>query len=311
MRLNVFAQVIRKMTVAALAPAALMLAMHPAAVAQINNSPERIEFTIDVAEDMNLFVEPRVPVGTEPLRGSFFVTEGKIFPAYTIPTTGGDQFDPQKVTGDIGRWFCKGTFLVSGSVFDKSAQSVLTDQLYLLADDKRSIATTGIEGNSEVVRAVIGGTGPYAGYTGEQTQQFLGFNKTGGVNLRVTVRLRKTTNYAEVQRKLQGNRGRQGASRRYRPATEVTLTRDLKGRSSCVTLFANGPRCARKAAPPPTNRGLHRFPSSNRPAKLEPDWTYLRPPRGRSHPFRQVSGPQAEQLRVRIRPSRVLPAPAP
>jgi hypothetical protein len=35
----------------------------------------------------------------------------------------------------------------------------------------------------------------FASYTGEETQQFLGFNKTGGVNLRVTIKLRKTTAY--------------------------------------------------------------------------------------------------------------------
>ena len=135
------------------------------------------------------------PVGTEPLRGSFFVTEGKIFPAGTIPSINGDQFDPSKVTGTIGTWFCKGTFLVKGSVFDKTAAAVLTDQLYLLPNDGRSIATTGTEGNGTAVRPVVGGTGQFAGYTGEQTQQFLGFNRTGGVNLRVTIRLRKTTNF--------------------------------------------------------------------------------------------------------------------
>ena len=190
------AQHTRRMTLAAVASAAFMILLQPAAVAQMtSNSPERIEFTFDVAEDMNLFVEPRVPVGTEPLRGSFFVTEGTIFPAYTIPGTGGDQFEPGKVAGAIGTWFCKGTFLVNGSVFDKSPVAVLTDQLFLLPDDRQSIATTGIEGSGESVRAVIGGTGRYAGYTGEQSQQFLGFNKTGGVNLRVTVRLRKTTNF--------------------------------------------------------------------------------------------------------------------
>jgi hypothetical protein len=53
------------------------------------------------------------------------------------------------------------------------------------------IATTGFEGAGTAVRAVIGGTGPFDGYTGEQTQEFLGFNKTGGVNLRVHVKLRK------------------------------------------------------------------------------------------------------------------------
>jgi hypothetical protein len=154
--------------------------------------PERIEFTIDVAEDMAKFVEPRVPTGTEPLRGSFFVTEGNIYRGGTIPTNNGGEFDPN-MPGALGTWFCKGTFLVPGSQFDKTAMAVLTDQVYLLPNDTRSIATTGTEGNGEVVRAVIGGTGPYAGYAGEQRQQFLGFNKSGGVNLRISFKLRKTT----------------------------------------------------------------------------------------------------------------------
>jgi hypothetical protein len=64
-----------------------------------------------------------------------------------------------------------------------------------MPNDKQSIATTGTEGAGVTVRPVIGATGPYAGYVGEQSQEFLGFNKTGGVNLRVTIRLRKVTNY--------------------------------------------------------------------------------------------------------------------
>jgi hypothetical protein len=167
----------------------------PTATAQMNNfSQEKIEFTIDVAEDMAKFIEPRVPLNTEPLRGSFFVTEGNIYPAGTIPATGGDQFDPN-LPGALGKWFCKGTFLVAGSVFDKSATAVLTDQLFLYPDDKQSIATTGTEGNGLAVRTVIGGTGRYVGFMGEQRQEFLGFNKSGGVNLRVTFTLRRATNF--------------------------------------------------------------------------------------------------------------------
>jgi hypothetical protein len=191
---NVLTLSIRKTTLAVLASAALAAALPQAAMAQMDSAaPERIEFTIDVAEDMDLFVEPRVPTGTEPVRGSFFVTEGKIFPANTIPGSSGTQFDPKAIPGSIGVWFCKGTFLVKGSVFDQSAMAVLTDQLFLMPNDGRSIATTGTEGSGTAVRPVIGGTGMFAGYTGEQTQQFLGFNKTGGVNIRVTFRLRKAT----------------------------------------------------------------------------------------------------------------------
>jgi hypothetical protein len=188
-------QTLKKNAAVFVAAAALTVTLQPATAQMSGNAPERIQFTIDVAEDMNLFVEPRVPVGTEPLRGSFFVTEGKIFPAGTIPIVGGDQFNPNLVAGSIGTWFCKGTFLVKGSVFETTPMAVLSDQVYLLEDDKQSIATTGTEGSTPTVRAVIGGTGPYAGYTGEQRQEFLGFNKTGGVNLRVHFTLRKATTF--------------------------------------------------------------------------------------------------------------------
>jgi hypothetical protein len=53
-------------------------------------------------------------------------------------------------------WFCKGSFLVKGSDFDKTPVAVLSDQLYLF--DRNSIATTGTEGNGTAVRAVTGGT---------------------------------------------------------------------------------------------------------------------------------------------------------
>ncbi|MDX2150574.1 MAG: hypothetical protein SFV54_07560 [Bryobacteraceae bacterium] len=188
-------QTFRHILLAGFAVLAITVSLPPAAAqATYGYRPARIEFTVDVAEDMNLYVEPRVPTGTEPLRGSFFITEGKIFPANTIPNANGDQFDPNAIQGSIGVWFCKGTFLVRGTEFDKHSRSVVSDQVYLLDDDKRSIATTGTEGAGTTVRPVIGGTGPFAGYVGEQTQEFLGFNKTGGVNLRVTVRLRKATN---------------------------------------------------------------------------------------------------------------------
>lgn len=159
--------------------------------AQYSMNQETIEFMVDVSEDMDRYVEHNVAPGEEPVRGSYFVTQGNIFPAGTIPGAG-EQFDPNS-PGSQGTWFCKGVFLVRGSVMDKEPMAVLSDQFFLMPDDKRSIATVGTEGNGVAMRTVVGGTGPYAGYVGEQRQQFLGFNKTGGVNLRVTITLRKST----------------------------------------------------------------------------------------------------------------------
>ena len=51
------------------------------------------------------------------------------------------------------------------------------------------IASEGLEGKESIVRVVTGGTGNFAGYIGEQRQTVLGFNPTGGVNLRVTFTL--------------------------------------------------------------------------------------------------------------------------
>jgi hypothetical protein len=186
---------LRLPVVAALAGVLLAVAAQPAIGEQLStNKPERIEFMVDVAEDMAKFVfTPTKPTDSEPVRGAFFVAEGNIYPAGTIPASNGTQFDPS-LPGALGRWFCKGTFLVPGSQFDKSAMAVLTDQMFMLPNDQKAIFTAGTEGNGLATRTVIGGTGPYSGYVGEQVQQFLGFNKSGGVNLRVKISLRRVAN---------------------------------------------------------------------------------------------------------------------
>lgn len=154
---------------------------------------DTLVFTIDVAEDFALFNPTFVrPTDTQPERGSFFVTEGNIYPAGTIQGDGA-TFDPNS-PGALGRWFCRGTHLVSGAEFPFSARAVHTAQLYLLPDESKSIATEGVEGNVPVLRAIAGGTGPFKGYVGEQRQELLGFNATGGVNLRVTFTLKKASN---------------------------------------------------------------------------------------------------------------------
>lgn len=155
-----------------------------------HNSKETIVFTVDIAEDFSLFSPTLVkPTDTQPERGSFFVTEGNIFPGGTIQGDG-STFDPNSA-GALGRWFCRGTHLVSAAEFPFSARAVDTAQLFLLPDESKSISTEGVEGNVPVTRPVTGGTGLFKGYVGEQRQEILGFNASGGVNLRVTFILRK------------------------------------------------------------------------------------------------------------------------
>jgi hypothetical protein len=181
----------QRLAAVAMVVAALVALAPRSAVAQAEDRGNpAIVFTVDVAEDFDLFVPTLVrPTDVQPERGSFFVTEGNIFPGGTIQGDGA-TFDPNSA-GSLGRWFCRGTHLVSGEEFLLSARAVYTSQLYLLPDEGKSLATEGVEGNVPLLRAVVGGTGTFRGYVGEQKQEMLGFNASGGVNLRVTFTLRR------------------------------------------------------------------------------------------------------------------------
>ena len=161
-------------------------------VARGKPEPQIVEFTVDVAEDLaGKFVPTMVkPEHTQPERGSFFVTEGRVFPAGTIEGDGAD-FNPYR-SGHIGIWICRGTHLVAASDIPAASLWVDSAQLFVLGrQGKEQISTEGIEGAGTITRIVTGGAGNFAGWVGEQRQTFLGFNATGGVNLRVTFILRK------------------------------------------------------------------------------------------------------------------------
>jgi hypothetical protein len=152
---------------------------------------EPFVFTVDVAEDLaGKFVPTFVrPEHTQPERGSFFVTGGRIFPEGTIDGDGA-TFDPNR-SGHIGIWICRGTHLVAANEIPAAPLWVSTAQLFVIGrQGKEQLTSEGVEGGGTVTRIVTGGAGNYAGWIGEQRQTFLGFNPTGGVNLRVTFILR-------------------------------------------------------------------------------------------------------------------------
>jgi hypothetical protein len=183
----------RRRAAAVLCLVALM-ALGTSSSAATPEKDQPVVFTVDVAEDLaGKFVPTFVkPEHTQPERGSFFVTEGRIFPAGTI-TGDGATFDPNR-SGHIGVWFCRGTHLVSASEIPAAPLWVNSAQLFILGrQGKEQISTEGVEGAGTIVRIVTGGAGNYTGFVGEQRQTFLGFNPTGGVNLRVTFTLKKVT----------------------------------------------------------------------------------------------------------------------
>lgn len=148
---------------------------------------DRIVFTVDVAENFDLFETTFLRLtGARSQAEPLFFTEGRIFPAGTIQGEGED-FDPS-AEGSIGRWLCRGTRIGPAAFVWPEADDaqIQTSQVYLFPDDTRALATEGIEGDDADVRTISYGTGMYRGFVGEQRQEFLGYNATGGVNLRVT-----------------------------------------------------------------------------------------------------------------------------
>lgn len=175
--------------------AAVMLGLTPAGAQEPQSNgkpwvPETYVYTVDVAEDMGLFVPTFVrPGDTQPERGAFYLTRGRVFPEGTIQGDGAD-FDPNR-SGHIGVWISRGSHLVSASEIPAARWWATTSQLFVLGRQSRDhITSEGLEGNGTLTRVVTGGAGNYAGWVGEQHTTLLGFNITGGANLRVTFVLR-------------------------------------------------------------------------------------------------------------------------
>jgi hypothetical protein len=151
-------------------------------------------FTVDIACDARTFKVNRGLPLINALRGDNFIVHGKIFPGNFIPAGGSETepgtFDPDS-PGSIGDWTCRGTFnfdfpeLVAGA----KPHTTSTQTYYFGGED--SLTSDGPEGGMRVTRAVVGGTGRFAGATGEVVEEAFGTNRTGLFNLRFTFKLKK------------------------------------------------------------------------------------------------------------------------
>ncbi len=152
----------------------------------------------DVAENGTRFVFDEAPVHEDldppqPAYGNPFVTEGYIYPLNTLNGSNGVNPDgspefPDKV---IGKWTCRGWFVGDG-VKTVTGPMVITTQLYDLGD-QHSLISEGYEFadvNVEVLRGITGGTGPFMFARGQAAQTLLGFNATGGVDLRFKIQVK-------------------------------------------------------------------------------------------------------------------------
>jgi hypothetical protein len=161
-------------------------------------APQPVEtITFEVAENGLRFIFDETPVHEDgmPAYGNPFVTEGYLYPAGTLNGSNGVLPDgspefPDKV---IGTWICRG-FMIGDGAHTTTGAWVTSTQTYNFGTGfgARTVVTDGYELADigiPVTRAIVGGTGPYRGAQGEQTQTLLGFTEQMGVNLRVQLEI--------------------------------------------------------------------------------------------------------------------------
>jgi hypothetical protein len=119
------------------------------------------------------------------VRGDSIVANGMVYAGGSIPD--GDTTATFLITdeGRMGALVSRAQFIADGSEIASGValHSVASTQIFML-DDGSGVITEGLEGSGPEVRAVVGGYGRFSGATGQVTQEVLGFNGTGGFNLR-------------------------------------------------------------------------------------------------------------------------------
>ena len=147
------------------------------------------ELDLDMVLDRRTMTVQRIdPTATTPRRGDTFIVSGKLYPGGTIPAGGTPAepltFDIDTLEGALGEWNCRGTFDNDLEAIQMGARHVMTTVHYIF-DDGDSMVSDGPEpAANPVVRAIVGGTGQYAGAQGQVFAERIGRNITGGGNFR-------------------------------------------------------------------------------------------------------------------------------
>jgi hypothetical protein len=164
------------------------------AIKQITGTDGVLRF--DVAENATNYAwagDPELTDGLPSERTAFF-TQGYLYPAGTLTESNGVNPDgspafPDKV---LGQWSCWGWYQGTGA--PAGLARWVTSHLYNFggAWGEATLVSEGYsidEFDLPLERAVVGGTGPYAGAGGVQIETNLGFNATNGLNFRQEIRL--------------------------------------------------------------------------------------------------------------------------
>ncbi len=177
---------------------AILAVVMAVVVLQLSSSAyagETIRF--DVAEDPTRFVFDKSGALDEeglPDYGNTFVTQGYIYPYGTLK--GGDPgvdingkpLYPDKV---LGEWSCYG-YIIGDGAHAETGPFVISEQIYDFGEElgSKSLISNGYELadiGKPFLRAITGGTGPYAKARGQVTETMLAVSDYHSVTLRFEI----------------------------------------------------------------------------------------------------------------------------
>ena len=167
-----------------------------------NQEDDWLTFTVEVYEDGSTYKQVNVDPNEGQVnfsKGDLSYIEGVLYPKGTLQ---GGKSDPDPSAQTIGTYRYRGVNVAGIQDFfnaqakDPSAPRILAfmTETFGFPDDDSEIITDGAWPNAyhAVHRAVIGGTGRYAGVVGEAYEQNIGENtRDGNCNLRTTFKLRR------------------------------------------------------------------------------------------------------------------------
>ena len=170
--------------------------------ATAHDEGEWSNFTVEVYEDGSSYKQVNVDPSeaqTVFAKGDLSYIEGLLYPKGTLK---GGKSDPAPNAQNIGSYRYRGVNIAGLQDFlnaqakDARAPRILAfmTETYGFPDDDSEIITEGAWPNAyhAVRRAVIGGTGRFAGVVGEAWEENIGENtRDGNCNLRTTFRLRR------------------------------------------------------------------------------------------------------------------------
>jgi len=127
---------------------------------------------------------------TGPVRGDTAIFNGLVYAAGAIPDGDATATFALSDDGRLGTLFVRGQYVADAAEIASGAPHSLASTQIFMLDEGSGIITEGLEGTGTEVRAVVGGFGKYSGATGQVNQEVLGWNSSGGSNLRFTFNLK-------------------------------------------------------------------------------------------------------------------------